>query len=399
MDLKIEYKRGVGILKFSELKKYFGLFVLAVAVIIVYKTFDNLGDIFTAIGSFIGLLTPFVIGAAIAFVLSTPCRKLETLLKRTKVSVLKKYRRGFSILAVYVALILLVTFIMVIIIPQLVNSIAVFADQVPSMTENLNNWISSLPFVENSGVDITKFMSENLLTVDRFVRVLDLDNLDKYAKSVANFGSTLFDVFMGVIISIYMLAERKNIKRAFMRFCRAYMPKKHMSRITSYAKMISDFIKRYIGCQLLDSCIVFILCLIVLSIMRTEYASVIALMIGAFNLIPYFGAIVAVFISALITLVTSGFMNAIILVVVLIVVQQLDANLIQPRLVASSLAIKPLLVIFGVIIGGGLFGVIGMFIGVPTVALISNIITDLVNKRNAVQNSGAENANLHTADE
>ena len=121
-------------------------------------------------------------------------------------------------------------------------------------------------------------------------------------------------------------------------------------------------------------------------------------MIGAFNLIPYFGAIVAVFISALITLVTSGFMNAIVLVVVLIIVQQLDANLIQPRLVASSLAIKPLLVIFGVIIGGGLFGVLGMFIGVPAVALISNIVTDLVDKRNAAK-SPADTADLHTADE
>ena len=103
-------------MKFSELKKYFGLFVLAVAVIIVYKTFDNLGDIFTAIRNFIGLLTPFVIGAAIAFVLSTPCQKLETLLKRTKIGAFKKYRRGFSILFVYVALIFLITFIMVIII-------------------------------------------------------------------------------------------------------------------------------------------------------------------------------------------------------------------------------------------------------------------------------------------
>ena len=163
---------------------------MAVAVIIVYKTFDNLGDIFTAIRNFIGLLTPFVIGAAIAFVLSTPCQKLETLLKRTKIGAFKKYRRGFSILFVYVALIFLITFIMVIIIPQLISSITVFGEQIPSMAESLNNWIASLPFVQNSGVDISKFLSENLLTVDRFVNMFDLNNLDKYVKSVANFGST-----------------------------------------------------------------------------------------------------------------------------------------------------------------------------------------------------------------
>ena len=125
----------------------------------------------------------------------------------------------------------------------------------------------------------------------------------------------------------------------------------------------------------------FFLCLIVLSIMRAPYAGVIALMVGSFNLIPYFGAIIAVFISALITLVTSGFMNAVILVAVLIVLQQLDANIIQPRLVANSLSIKPLYVILGVILGGGLFGIIGMFLGVPMVALGKNIIDDIITKK------------------
>ena len=104
-------------------------------------------------------------------------------------------------------------------------------------------------------------------------------------------------------------------------------------------------------------------------------------MVGSFNLIPYFGAIIAVFISALITLVTSGFMNALILVAVLIVLQQLDANIIQPRLVANSLSIKPLYVILGVILGGGLFGIIGMFLGVPMVALGKNIIDDIITKK------------------
>ncbi len=145
--------------------------------------------------------------------------------------------------------------------------------------------------------------------------------------------------------------------------------------------MIADFIYRYIGCQLLDACIVFVLSLIVLSIIRTQYAAVIALMVGTFNLIPYFGAIIAIVIATLITFVTGGFMPALILVIVLIVIQQVDTNIIQPRLVASSLSIKPLLVIFGVLIGGGLFGVLGMFIGVPVVALVKTILNESINKR------------------
>ena len=178
-----------------------------------------------------------------------------------------------------------------------------------------------------------------------------------------------------------MLLERRNIRHAMSVFARAYIPQKHRRSIAHYSNMISSFTNRYIGCQLLDACIVFFLCLIVLSVMRAPYAGVIALMVGSFNLIPYFGAIIAVFISALITLVTGGFMNALILVIVLIVLQQLDANIIQPRLVANSLSIKPLYVILGVILGGGLFGIIGMFLGVPMVALCKNILDDMISKK------------------
>lgn len=377
-------------MKFSELKKYFGIFVLAVAVIIVYKTFDNIGIIFSGIGTAIGLLTPFIIGGVIAFVLSTPCQKLELLLKRTKIPFLKKHRRGLAILLIYAAVVLIITFIMVIIIPQLVDSIKKFVDQLPEMIQSLGSWVNSFTFLENTSLDIGKFLSENLLSLDKFAKLFDLSNLDKYAKSVASVGSSVFDFFIGIIVSIYMLSGRKNIRHAASRFCRAFIPNKHTEVIVFYVKKISNFIKKYIGCQILDSCIVFMLCLIVLSIMNTEYASVIALMVGSFNLIPYFGAIIAVFISALITLVTEGFMDAIILVVVLIVIQQLDANLVQPRLVANSLAIKPLLVIFGVVIGGGLFGILGMFIGVPIIALCSSILSDLISKRNSDRQAASE---------
>ena len=154
-------------LKFSELKKYFGIFILAAAVIIVYKTFDNIGVIFSGIGTAIGLLTPFIIGGVIAFVLSTPCQKLELLLKRTKISFLKKHRRGLAILLIYAAVVLIITFIMVIIIPQLVDSIKKFVDQLPQMIQSLGSWVGSFSFLEDTSFDVGKFLSENLLSLEK----------------------------------------------------------------------------------------------------------------------------------------------------------------------------------------------------------------------------------------
>ena len=368
-------------MKFQELKKYFGLFILSVAVIIVYKTFDNLGIIFKFIGKLFELMTPFFIGAAIAFVLRGPCRRVEILLRRTRIEFLRKHRRGSAVLCLYVIVIAAIALIMTAIIPQLVNSLSKFVEQLPTMLSSLVEWINSFGIYEIEDVSVQKLMSSDLFSVNRILDVFNFQNMNKYAKSVINVGGSVVDIFLGIIISVYILLERRGIKRAFKRFSKALFPEKLRNNTSYYFKTIANFINRYISCQLLDAGIVFILCLIVLSIMRTEYASLIALMVGSFNLIPYFGAFLAILISALIILVNNGFMSAIILVIVLIVVQQVDANVIQPRLVSSSLSIKPLLVIFGVVIGGGLFGIIGIFIGVPMVALFKNIFDDVIEKK------------------
>lgn len=357
--------------------------MLAVAVIIVYKTFDNFGVIIDFLGTTLHLLTPFVIGAAIAFVLRSPCKRTEMLMRKTKIEFIRKGRRGFSVLFVYIMLIAIIVLIMLAIIPQLIDSISKFIDQFPSMLSSLTNWINSFGIVniELENITLQKVLNSNIFSFGQLSELFDFRNMDKYAKGVMSVGTTVFNVFLGIIISVYILLDRKDIKHAFSRFTKNFLPEKLRKNLRFYTHTIADFINRYIGCQLLDACIVFVLCLIVLSIMRTEYAAVIALMVGTFNLIPYFGAIVAVLISALITLVTGGFMRALILVIVLIVVQQIDANIIQPRLVASSLSIRPLLVILGVVIGGGFFGVIGMFIGVPIIALIKIIFNDIIDNK------------------
>ena len=380
-------------MKLKEPKKYITIFLLAVALIIIYKTFDNFGVILEALSKFFNLIAPFLTGFAIAFVLRLPCQKVERLLRKVKIKPLKKYRRSFSVLFVFIALFAAIVLIMFAIIPQLIDSLSRFIEQLPEMANSLNQWILSLGILPENSPGITEILNKNVLTINQLVKMFDVENLNKYAKGVMSFGSSLMNIFIGLIVSIYMLLDRINIKKALHRLCKAYLPKKLNHSVHFYGKMIIDFIYKYIGCQVLDACIVFVLCLIVLSIMRNEYAAVIALMVGSFNLIPYFGAIIAVFIAGLITLVTNGFISAVVLAIVLIVIQQLDANIIQPRLISNSLSIEPLMVIFGVTVGGGLFGVIGMFVGVPAVALIKNILISALDKRDQMKKTAMQNNN------
>ncbi len=367
-------------MKFQEIKKYFGFVWVIAILIIIYKTFDNFGIVMDFLGRLLNMLMPFIVGSIIAFILRRPCRKIEILFRSTKIPFFKKHRRPLAVLATYLIVIAILTLIITAIIPQISESVARFTEQFPQLFQNFVSWLKSLGIP----IAMTDITFENIFENEMFTRIidfLDLKNIDKYFAGIKTFGTSLFKFLLGIIVSVYILLDRTNINRYLKKFTRAYIPEKPRNTIYYYSRMVCDFVNKYIGCQLLDACIVFILCLIALSIMKTPYAAVFALMVGFFNLIPYFGAIIAVTIACLITLFTSGFTAAIVLLVVLLVIQQIDANIIQPRLVASSLAIKPLLVILGVTLGSGFFGIFGMFIGVPVVALIKSIIDDVIEHR------------------
>ena len=122
-------------------------------------------------------------------------------------------------------------------------------------------------------------------------------------------------------------------------------------------------------------------------IMGIKYAPLLGFMIGLFNMIPYFGAIIAVIIATLITLITGGLSQAIWMVIVVTILQQIDANIINPKIVGDSLKISPLLVIFAVTLGGAYFGVLGMFLGVPIIAVIKILLNDYIEYKNRIKQS------------
>ena len=140
---------------------------------------------------------------------------------------------------------------------------------------------------------------------------------------------------------------------------------------------------KFLTSQVLDAILVGILVSIAMSILGVKYSVLLGFMIGLFNLIPYFGAIVAVIIAVLITILTGGFGKALLMAIVVIILQQIDANIINPKIVGDSLEISQLLVIFAVTIGGAYFGILGMFLAVPVVAILKLIIDDFIDEKNS----------------
>lgn len=365
----------------NELKRYFGIFVIGVVLIAVYKTFDSLDTLFKSIGDLLSLLTPFIIGACISYLLAIPCRKLEHLCKKTKLTFIVSHRRGIAVASIYLLFIGIIILLLVALLPALVRSISQFMEQFPILIQGLVGWFNSLGIYTIDQHSIQVLLSSEFFSLDKILGGFSFDNVNRYAKGVMNFGSTVFNIFLGLIISVYLLLDRRNLKESFMRLARSFIPEKHRKLLCRYLSKINEFVTLYISCQLVDAIIVFILSFLALTIMQVEYAPLLAVLVGSFNLIPYFGAIIATVLAGLITVFTKSLTAGLFVVIVLIILQQLDANLIQPKLLSGSLNIHPIWVIMGIVLGGGLFGVVGIFLAVPLFALLRIIVLDILELR------------------
>ena len=186
-------------------------------------------------------------------------------------------------------------------------------------------------------------------------------------------------MFVAIIVSIYILLERTQIINFIKKFINAIFKENTYKNIDKYFNNSNEIFFKFIASQFLDAIIVGILVTIALSIMGVKYAPLLGFFIGLFNMIPYFGAIIAVGISVLITAITGGISQAIWMLIVVIILQQIDANIINPKIVGKSLEISPLLVILAVTIGGAYFGILGMFLAVPVIAVLKIFVEDYVN--------------------
>ena len=362
--------------KIMGTKRWFFWVSIGTILIIIYKFFDNFSGIGKWISNLFGILTPFLAAILISYILYKPCSKIEKKLKR-KI----KHSRGLSILIVYVIVFLLIFLVLKFIIPAVFNSIVDLVNNVQwyynsiTTSEAGEGWT---PFIKDN---IIKPMVEYIGQMD-FKYMITPEKLIEYLSSAIGVVKTLFSFFIAIICSIYILSEREKIINSIDKFSKASMTEKGYKRFNRYFTKGNTIFFGFISSQFIDAIVVTILASITLLIMKVKYAVLLGIVIGLFNLIPYFGAIIAIGIAGIITVLTGGWKQAIIMVIVITIVQQLDANIINPRITGSKLNVSPLLIIFSVTIGGAYFGIIGMFLAVPVAVLIKLMVTDYISNKN-----------------
>ena len=358
-----------------RLTKWLYWFMLGVAIIAVYKLLDNLGPITNFLTGLLNILMPFVVGLLIAYLFYIPCRALERRYK--KIKFLSKRARGLSIITVYIIAILIIVLALTFVVPNIVKSITDFVANFGTYYNNTLQTIQNLPEDSFWKSDTVMNIIQSFNQID-LKEYLNIEKLMQYAQGAISAVSGIFRVFVAFIVSVYLLSERSQILKFLKRLSGAIFPKETYEMVSKYFNKSNEVFFSYIAGQVLDAIIVGILTSIAMSILGVRYAVLLGFTIGLFNLIPYFGAIIAVAIAIIVTLFTGGFGQALIMAIVVIILQQIDANIINPKIIGNSLSISPLLVIFAVTVGGAYFGVLGMFLSVPICTVVKLLIEEYI---------------------
>lgn len=373
-------------MKEKEWKRWLFWFSFAVASIAVYKTIDSVSVVFSWISGFIDLIMPFFMAIIIAYMLYIPSKKIETLYKSNKF--LCKRARGLSVLTTYfiVGLVIFIT----------INFV------IPTISTSITDLFNSLPNYYNSAIDFFNNVPEDSVWAklnmpvlikdlekinysDEVLKWFKFENIGQYIKGIVGATGIIFDAFVTIVVSVYLLLERNDIKSFIKNLSNVMFNKETYQKLSRYYYKTNRIFYTFVSSQIIDAFIVGIICGIAMSIMKVKYATLLGFLIGLFNIIPYFGAIVAVTIAIIITIFTGGFMKALWVALVIIVLQQIDANIINPKILGNSLDLSPILVIFAVTIGGAYFGVLGMFLGVPIMAFIKIIILEFLEHHKKVE--------------
>lgn len=366
--------------KKHNLSIWITIFILAAAVIIFEKILTGIPGILSVLFQIVSILRPFIIGFIIAFILYIPCKKFEALYSKIqKPAIFKKHIRGLSVLTVYILGVAVITIVLVLVIPWLVNNIIDLYNDRTRYYNIVVDFINDKSGKDGKifGLDTTPIIE--MINPDRYISNINLDHLNSIANGVYKFGSAIIDAVLAIFSSVYMLSSRETLIRSVGRFFTLFSGKKKVLGFYNYLCKISGIFYSYIYSALLDALLVAIICTLAFTVIGVDYAPLFGFAVGISNLIPYFGAIISGICVSVFTAVTDGLIPGIIVAASILVIQQIDCNILQPKIVGQTVGIQPLYTLIAITLGGGIFGIWGIILGVPIAATLQMIVGDILN--------------------
>lgn len=354
--------------------------VALVAIIaIIFLMIANWGVVLAVIGKFLTILMPFILGFFFACFINPLVKRVHSLLNRIKPGKGAKIKKAFSVIISYVIVIGVITVLLIYIIPQIKASIGELGNTIQDgyqyMITHQKELNEKIPFIGLGG---------GIEYIKEFAYKKIMSNGSEIIPYVYHVSSSLltmsYNVLMGLVISIYIILDMKKLKRSARKVVYALSPKKKEQEVWETMKQCSHIFNGFLIGKMIDSLIIGILCLIAMSILKLPYALLLSLIVCITNMIPYFGPIIGAIPGVMIYLFID-IRYAFIFALMILILQQFDGLYLGPKILGDQTGIKPLWVIFGITVGGAYFGVMGMFLGVPVVAVIMYLLQLFLDKK------------------
>lgn len=390
-------------MKFIRDEKTKNYFLLITYAIVLAYVFLNLDTVWNVVVTIIDLIKPFIIGICIAFVLNIPMKFFEEKVVGKLTKEKSKLKRPLSLIITIVVLVGLIIGLMTFVIPQLAESCSTLVKNVPEYVDSLEKFM-------NKNINSKELLSSDVIE-EVYNKILSMgQNIIKIIGQVAGtivshalditvgVTSTIINIVMAFIVSIYILLSKEKLSNQIKKILYAYMKKENVIKFLKVSKIANIKFTNFVRSQVIEACILGVLCFIGMTICSMPYALLISTIIGVTALVPIFGAFVGAILSAFIVLMVSP-IKVILFAVIFVVIQQIEGNLIYPFVVGNSIGLSALWVLFAITVGGNAFGVVGMLIGVPLFGVLYTLISITTNKRLEKRNINIEEIEKEIQDE
>jgi len=356
-------------------------FVLGVFLIIAFRVISELGFFTLHLERFWSVLSPFFAGGIIAYILNLPCSAIQRLYLKINHGFFQRRSRGLSVLTLAVIIVALVTFSVNLIVPAVSYSITTFTEEFDNHVATFTGWIEGI-----NAWDLPEFVVDNIPSEEEIIVMLtDFIEMDVIATYLmAGFGATFRTLFSTILITvstIYFLIEKDRFKEFVKRLIEAVTSPRANGTILKYSQKLNHNFHMYIYAQTIDGIILGSLMTGLLLIFQSPHALLLGLILGVVNYIPYFGSIFGTAFAVVVVALTQGIPTAAFAGIFMFIIQQIDGNFIQPKLMGGSFSLSPLLVIISVTIGMHYGGVLGMLVAIPIVAILKDLLVEYVEFR------------------
>ena len=375
-------------MKFFKDEKNINNIITGSILIVIFFLLYNISFLYTAFIKLIKIFLPFILGLAIAFVLNVPLQKIEGMLFKNR----KKYpdskwagkRRGWGLVITIFLVCIILGFVLNMIIPQLATTISQLVKQIPTGIQNLTRWADEkfqkypmvMDVIQQFANDWQKILENAASVLKNSVNAI----VEGGINAVSGFFVGVTNFIIGFIFALYVLIDKEKLGTQVKKVLYAFLPKQTTETILRLGDMSSKTFAGFVTGQCLEAVILGSMFFIPMTIIRIPYAILIGMLIMVTALIPIVGAFIGLIVGVILILLVDP-VKAIIFIVLFFVLQQIEGNLIYPKVVGESVGLPGIWVLVSVTVGGNLFGVAGMLVFIPLISVLYVLFKDTVYKR------------------